>query len=166
MHLSMKIMSVAALASTVVIASAATAAPHNDPPASGPARSHPRDSAAVAGVVNAFHKALSDGDSTRALGFLSADVVILESGSVETRAEYRSHHLGSDIEFARAIPSVRSPMTVRVNGNTAWVTSTSTTDGTFRDRPVKSSGAELMVLTKTRGEWKIRAIHWSSRRRT
>ena len=53
-----------------------------------------------------------------------------------------------------------------VAGDAAWVTSTSTTVGSFNGRAVNSTGAELMVLSKdTAGEWRIRAIHWSSHRR-
>lgn len=125
----------------------------------------PADSAEVAATVDRFHRALAAADSAGALALLTADVAILESGGVEDRAEYRSHHLGSDIEFARAVPSRRAPMTVRVHGDVAWATSTSTTEGTFRGRAINSSGAELMVLVRTPEGWRIAAIHWSSRNR-
>lgn len=123
------------------------------------------DSAAVVAVVNQYHAALSSGDSTRALSLLADDVIILESGGTETRAEYRSHHLASDIAFARAVKSVRSPLAVSVEGNVAWTSGTSTTAGEFNGRPVNSAGAESMVLTKSGDSWKIRSIHWSSRNR-
>jgi ketosteroid isomerase-like protein len=124
------------------------------------------DSTAVADVVARYHRALADGDSAVALALLAPDAVILESGGSETRAEYRSHHLPSDIGFARAVPSVRGAVRVVVEGNTAWATSTSTTDGEFRSRPINSAGAELMVLTRGPDDrWTIRAIHWSSRAR-
>jgi ketosteroid isomerase-like protein len=123
------------------------------------------DSADVAATVERFHRALATADSAGALALLTPDVTILESGGVEDRAEYRSHHLGSDIEFARAVPSRRGPMAVRVHGDVAWATSTSTTEGTFRGRAINSSGAELMVLVRTPQGWRIAAIHWSSRNR-
>jgi len=123
---------------------------------------HP-DSAAIAAVVGGFHKALTAGDSAAALAFLAEDVTILESGGVETRAEYRSHHLSSDIAFAKAVASTRGPLKVMVDGNTAWTSSTSETRGQYNGRAINSVGAESMVLTRTRGGWKIRSIHWSSR---
>jgi ketosteroid isomerase-like protein len=123
------------------------------------------DSAAVADVVERYHRALRSGDSASALALLATDAVILESGGVETREEYRSHHLPADIAFARAIESVRSPVRVVVRGDVAWATSTSTTQGEFRGRAVNSVGAELMVLTRTAEGWKISAVHWSSRNR-
>lgn len=122
------------------------------------------DSAEVARVVGQYHEALGRGDSTAALGLLAPDAVILESGGMETVAEYRAHHLSSDIEFARAIPERRSAIGVAVRGDVAWAASTSTAKGTFRGRTIDSSGAELMVLTRTPGGWRIAAIHWSSRR--
>lgn len=125
----------------------------------------PADSAEVAATVDRFHRALAAADSTGALALLTGDVQILESGGTEDRAEYRSHHLGSDIEFARAVPSRRGATAVRVHGDVAWATSTSTTEGTFRGRAINSTGAELMVLVRTPEGWRIAAIHWSSRNR-
>jgi ketosteroid isomerase-like protein len=121
------------------------------------------DSAAVAAVIDRFHDALAAGDSVAVLAMLTADARVLESGGIETREEYRSHHLPADIAFAQAISSRRSPLRVTVRGDVAWATSTSTARGEFRGRPVNSEGAELMVLTRTPEGWKISAIHWSSR---
>jgi ketosteroid isomerase-like protein len=123
------------------------------------------DSAAAASTVRAFHEALARGDSTGVLGLLASDAVILENGDQETREEYRSHHLPADIEFAQAVPARRSAMQVAVNGDVAWASSTSVTQGSYRERAINSTGAELMVLSRTATGWEIRAIHWSSRTR-
>jgi len=123
------------------------------------------DSAMVASVVSRYQQALESQDSTTALALLTADAVILESGGVETREEYRSHHLAADIAFAAAVKTVRKRERVVVRGDAAWVASTSTAQGEFRGRPINSAGAELMVLTRTAEGWKIAAIHWSSRNR-
>jgi ketosteroid isomerase-like protein len=82
---------------------------------------------------------------------------------MESRQEYRSHHLPADIAFAKSVKGTRSPLHVVVRGDVAWSTATGTTRGKYRGRPVNSSGAELMVLTRGRDGWKISAIHWSSR---
>src|SRR5690606_3190084 len=81
------------------------------------------------------------------------------------REEYISHHLPSDIAFARAVQSERRPIRVTVRGDVAWAVSSSSTRGEFRGRQVDSVGAELMVLVRTPEGWKISAIHWSSRAR-
>ena len=123
------------------------------------------DSADVAATVSAYHLALGQGDTLRAVALLAPDAVILESGGVESLAEYRSHHLGADSEFARAVREERSPIRVVVRGDAAWASSTSSAKGTFRGRAIDSMGAELMVLVRTPDGWRIAAIHWSSRRR-
>lgn len=123
------------------------------------------DSAAVLATVSQFHAALAAGDSLAALALLTDDAIVLESGSVETRAEYRSHHLASDVAFARAVTTERLPLQVTVRGGVAWVSLTSTTKGEYRERPVDSAGAELVVLTRADDGWKIAAVHWSSRAR-
>lgn len=121
------------------------------------------DSADVAGVVNAYHRALAAGDSAAAMTLLAPDAIIQESGSVETRSEYAGHHLPGDMRFAQALPGVRSAQRVVVVGDAAWSTSTSVTKGKYRDRDINSVGAEVMVLARVGGVWRIRAIHWSSR---
>lgn len=123
------------------------------------------DSIAVARVVRNFHQALETGDSAKALSLLSTDAVILESGSVESRSEYRSHHLPEDIKFARAVPSKRGELVIRIAGSAAWTAATSIAQGEFNGRAINSAGAESMVLSNSPGGWKIRQIHWSSRTR-
>lgn len=123
------------------------------------------DSAAVVATVERFHAALAAGDSVGALALLSADAVILESGGVETREEYRAHHLPSDMAFAQAVRAERVLVAVRLSGDAAWVSATSSAAGTYRDRAVNSAGAELVVLRREGGGWRIAAIHWSSRPR-
>ena len=125
----------------------------------------PSDAAQVATLVGDFHAALERGDSTKALALLAADVMILESGSMETLADYRAHHLPADIAFARAVKAKRAPRTVTVSGDVAYSTATSATVGTYKDKPVDALGAELIVARKVNGSWKIAAIHWSSRKR-
>jgi ketosteroid isomerase-like protein len=119
--------------------------------------------AAVASAVRAFHAALEAGDAKAASRLLAPDAVILESGDRETRKEYLDHHLQADIEFVRAVPTRRGNPDVTVNGDAAWVISTSAMQGTFKSRPIDLVGAELMVLSKTPAGWVIRSIHWSSR---
>lgn len=123
------------------------------------------DSADVVGAVDRFHTALAIGDSAAALALLAPDALIVEGGDVQTRAEYRSHHLPADIAFAAAVPSKRSVSNVTVRGDAAWVTATSITQGDYRGRQLNSAGAELTVLTRTASGWQIRAVHWSSHAR-
>lgn len=125
----------------------------------------PGDSAAVVEVIERYHAALAAGDSATAMSLLAPDAVVLESGGIESREEYRSHHLAADMAFAKAVPRERGPIQVRVDANTARAASTSVTRGTFRDREIDSQGAELMVLRRTDRGWRIEAIHWSSRNR-
>jgi ketosteroid isomerase-like protein len=122
------------------------------------------DRAAMEAAVNAYHAALKSGDSTAALKLLAPDVMVLESGYIETAEQYLADHLPADMEFAAATNGERKTLSAVVSGEIGWVISSSTARGEFRGRPVNSAGAELMVLERVAGAWRIRAIHWSSRR--
>ena len=124
------------------------------------------DSAAVVAVIQAFHASLARGDSVAVLGLLADDATILEAGGMETKEEYRRHHLPADIAFAQAVHGERTAPSVTVAGDVAWAVSTSSARGEFRGRAVDVTGAELMVLGCTRRGWRIHAIHWSSRSRS
>jgi len=119
----------------------------------------------VVTVVDAFHAALVAGDSTTALSHLADDVIILESGGVENKEHYRSGHLAGDMRFAQAVPRKRGEIKVSFVGDVAWAHSTSVTQGRMGDNEINSRGAELVVLARENGTWKIKAIHWSSRQR-
>lgn len=146
-------------------AAAVLAAGSSAPIRQSPAR-RSSDSAAVAAVVGAYHGALRAGDSSAALALLEPDAVVLEAGDIETVAEYRAGHLPGDIAFAAATTTERGPVAVRVRGDVAWASSVSRVRGEFRGRAVDADAAELMVLVRQDGRWRIAAIHWSSRRRS
>jgi len=122
-------------------------------------------SADVQKVVDTFHAGLKAGDTAGVMALLAPDVLLLEAGGIETRAEYESKHLPADVEFEKAVTTSFKPYRVTVVGDAAWAVNTSEYKGTFKDRPVDSVGVELMVLSKDAAGWKIRAIHWSGRSR-
>jgi ketosteroid isomerase-like protein len=125
----------------------------------------PSAASQIIAVVSEFHAALSTGDSATVLRLLDQDAIVLESGDVETRDEYRTNHLPADIEFARAVPSKRTVLSVTVVGDAGWIASKSENVGKMGTRSINSVGAELIVLRKRDTGWKIAAIHWSSQAR-
>jgi len=120
------------------------------------------DTSGALAVIEAFHSALASKDSVGAMGLLADDVLVQEGGHIETRDEYLGHHLGADMEFASQVPGEREVLRSVREGDVAWVASKSQVEGEFNGRPVLAAGAELMVLSKANGVWKIRLIHWSS----
>jgi len=116
-------------------------------------------------VVDALHAGLKAGDTAGVMALLAPDVLLLEAGGIETRAEYESAHLPGDVEFEKSVTTSFTPYRVTVVGDAAWAVNTNEYKGTFRDRPVDSVGVELVVLSRDAAGWRIRAIHWSSRAR-
>jgi ketosteroid isomerase-like protein len=119
----------------------------------------------VTAVLESFYGAMGKGDTAAAMSLIAPDALFVESGRLETRAEYEANHLPLDINFERQVKGVRGPMRVTFEDDAAWVIVTTDYDGTFDGGPVSFTSAQLAVLTRETGPWRIRSIHWSSRRR-
>jgi ketosteroid isomerase-like protein len=119
----------------------------------------------IVAPLTAFYAAMKTGDTAAAMRQVAADAVFVESGTLETRAEYEANHLPADIQFESQVTGKRSPWQVKSQGDTAWAIATTEYDGTFDGAPVNFVSAQLAVLTRTDNVWQIRSIHWSSRRR-
>jgi ketosteroid isomerase-like protein len=124
----------------------------------------PREEDVIA-VLESFYGAMKTGDAAAAMRPLAADAVFVESGRLETRAQYEMNHLPADIQFEKQVSGKRSPWQVKFQGDTAWAIATTEFDGTFDGTPVAITSAQLAVLTRQDGTWQIRSIHWSSFRR-
>ena len=129
-------------------------------PASGP-----ETEAAVTAVLDKFYGAMKTGDTVTAMSVIAPDALFVESGKLETRDEYEKNHLPADIAFEKQVTGKRGPLRITVKGDTAWVIAVTVFEGTFDGSPVNFESAQLAVLTREAGEWQIRSIHWSSRRR-
>ena len=119
--------------------------------------------AEVASVLESFYGAIKRGDATAAMSVIAPDAMFVESGKLETRAEYEKNHLPLDIDFERQITGKRGPLRVTFAGDTAWIIATTEYDGKIEGGYVSFASSQLMVLTKDADAWKIRSIHWSSR---
>lgn len=125
----------------------------------------PEAEAEVTAVLDTFYGAMKTGDTTTAMSVIAPDAVFLESGRLETRAEYETNHLPADIAFEKQVDGKRGPLRITVQDDTAWVIAMTEFVGTFDGSPVDFESAQLAVLTRETGDWRIRSIHWSSRRR-
>lgn len=135
-------------------------APQSPSPAEHAAQA---DSATPVDTVTAFHAALTSGNTAAALALLAEDVMIFESGGVESnRAEYASHHLQADAAFSAAVPRTLVSRAHGGEGDNAWVMSVETVAGTYRNRAINSRSVETMLLRRVAGQWRIAHIHWSS----
>jgi len=129
------------------------------------AQSQSAATATVTQVVNAFHAAMKSGNAIEVMRLIAADAQLLESGAIETRAEFEKNHLPADFQFEKAIPAKRGPSRVTVVGDAAWAVTTTEYKGTSQGQPLDMVGVELMVLSRDPAGWRIRAVHWSGRSR-
>jgi ketosteroid isomerase-like protein len=118
----------------------------------------------AAEAVDAFHAALSRGDTQAAASLLVDEALIFEHGRAErSRAEYAGHHLPGDATYAAATRHEVTRRNGRVAGDLAYVVSEGRTTGRYRDRDIDQITVETMVLQRTTAGWKIAHVHWSSR---
>lgn len=117
------------------------------------------------GAVRGFHAALEAGDPAGVAAYLADDVLIYESGGAErSLAEYESHHLGADMNFAAVTETEVLATRLIPHGETAaTVVSETRTTGQFAGQEIDSRGTETMTLEQREGSWVITHIHWSSR---
>ncbi len=117
----------------------------------------------VLNTLRDFKTAIIDNDSEAATNLLADDALILEGSGMETKEEYLSHHFHSDGKFLKAMDHEILTQKVTIEGTTAWVSTMSAMKGTYSKREMDMTSLELTVLKKEDDDWKITAIHWSSR---
>lgn len=117
----------------------------------------------IAKALTDLETAIINNDAELAGKILHDDVTILEGGGMENKEQYLSHHFHSDGKFLSAMDSEEVSQEISIEGNMAWVTSTTKMKGTYSGREIDINSLELAVLKKENGNWKIIALHWSSR---
>ncbi|GMQ82972.1 MAG: hypothetical protein BMS9Abin05_2442 [Rhodothermia bacterium] len=123
------------------------------------------DTTEVLAAVEAFHSALTRGDSVAVAALLLPDVLLSERSNVESKEHYLSGHFRGDSAYLGAMTREQLSIRVTMRGEAAWVVSRTRLHGNFRDREMDSISVETVVLTRNDGRWLIAAIHWSSGRR-
>lgn len=124
-----------------------------------------KDEADVRTTLESFYGAMRSADTAGAMALIAEDAQFVEGGRLETRDEYEKNHLPSDISFEKQVIGKRGPWRISFRDDTAWAIATTDYDGIFDGAPVAFTSAQLAVLTREDAGWRIRSIHWSSRRR-
>lgn len=117
----------------------------------------------IAKTLSDLEAAIISNDSEQAGKILHDDVTILEGVGMETKSQYLSHHFHSDGKFLAAIDREKISQDITIEDNVAWVTSKTKMTGTYSGRDIDMTSLELAVLKKENKEWKVVALHWSSR---
>jgi ketosteroid isomerase-like protein len=117
---------------------------------------------APAKVVREFHAALKNNKKSAVLKHLDESVLIYEGGGVERSSkEYASHHLMSDLAFMSKMKVNMIEHQVEIHGDVAISSSRSEIEGDYKDKKIKKTSMETLVLKKNNSKWKIIKIHWS-----
>lgn len=127
----------------------------------------PDDAQPAVDLVDAFGEALAAGDFGQVEAMLAPNVIVLESGGVESsRSEYLGHHARSDASFLAGIERKLLQRRARIEGSTAWIASESELHARKDGKPLALLSTETMVLSNTASGWRIVHIHWSSQQKS
>ena len=114
-------------------------------------------------VAERMGQAIGKGDTEELKRVLDQNVVIFESGNVESSlAEYESHHMKSDIAFMAAMNIELLTREVIDAGDSATVISRSRISGQYKNKEIDLVNTETLVIQRRNSEWKVVHVHWSS----
>ncbi len=120
-------------------------------------------------VPGAYLDAMETGDLDAAGRLFAPESSVFESGGQEgTWAHYREHHLGPEIAEIESFKVIRGTPEIEYSGDhtMAFVAWPIEYEIALKDeRLIESRGPVTFVLTGEPGKYKIRHLHWSSRRK-
>lgn len=108
-------------------------------------------------------RAIGSGDIDQLKTLMAPDVLIFESGNVESSlAEYESHHMQADMAFMSEMNIEVMSRRVIEAGDAATVVTRSRVHGTYKENEIDLINTETLVFKNLSDQWKIVHIHWSS----
>lgn len=114
-------------------------------------------------IAARLHDAIARGDVDTLRSLLAPDVLIYESGGVESSlAEYEGHHMPADMAFMKSMEQEVMSRQVFDAGNSAIVVTRSRVHGAYEEKDIDLSSTETLVMKKVGRQWQIVHIHWSS----
>ena len=115
-------------------------------------------------TADSLYTGLKTGDTELLQSIMDPQVLIFESGGVESSwEEYASHHLGADMTFMANMSREIISRKILEQGEIFVIATQARLSGTYRDEQIDSTSDETLVLQKKEQGWRITHIHWSSR---
>jgi ketosteroid isomerase-like protein len=141
----------------------------------GAKKEHQHDQAKVASaasplaVTKSYFEAMDASDLDAAEALFATSSSIFETGGVEgSWSEYRSHHLGPEIDAIKVFSTELGDADhfSSEDGSMAFVAWPIQYHIELEDgREIDSNGTVTFVLTRESDDYRIRHLHWSSRRK-
>ena len=121
------------------------------------------------GIADAYLEAMENSNLDRAEALFADESSVFESGGVEgTWQHYREHHIGAELEEIASFTIAKGDASAEesADGGMAFVAWPIEYDIELKDgRMIESKGTVTFVLIREDGEYRIRHLHWSSRRK-
>ena len=128
----------------------------------------PRKSASPATIARSYFEAMDRSDIDAAGALFSTESSIFESGGVEGNwAHYQEHHLGPELRSVASFKTTLGTPESIDSADGTLVVVTWPIEYTIHlkdERLIQSRGTVTFVLERTKLGYRIRHLHWSSRR--
>lgn len=150
---------------TGALAHGAEARPETAQKTEAPGEQNPE--AEVLRVLSLYHAAMEARSVDKLEEVVDPELLVLEGVHKNVGwADYRDNHIGPEMKEWKEF-KVRDPrvLEVDVHGEFAYAVEEATFTITTADQSVVLSGVETFVLKKGPSGWKIRHLHFSSKRR-
>ncbi len=119
-------------------------------------------------VAAAYLAAIEASDLDSAEGLFTGESSIYETGGVEgSWRNYREHHLGPEIDAIESFSIIKQEpeLVESLDGSLAFIAWPIEYTITLKDeRTIHSKGTVTFLLIREKGVYRIRQLHWSSRR--
>jgi len=107
--------------------------------------------------------AIAIGDVNSLRSIVAPDVLIFESGSMESSlTEYEGHHMPADMAFMKTMRREVISQQVIDSGDSATVVTRARVHGKYKDQEFDLNSTETLLMKRVNEQWKIIHIHWSS----
>lgn len=155
-------MSSAVLAGAVAAASASAHEAHKHAGGAA-AKVHPD----VAKVLERYRAAFAARSTDKLAEVVDPELLVLEGTTKNVGwPDYRDNHIGPEMKEWESL-TYSDPVVVdsEVAGDSAWAVTQATVTIVSGGKPMTIDASETLILRRREGEWRIRHIHWSGRRR-
>ena len=132
-----------------------------------PAPTAPAADAGVVKVLERYRAAFEARSTDKLAEVVDPALLVLEgTGKNVGWPDYRDNHIGPEMKEWESLTYADTVvLDAEAKGDSAWAVTQATVTIVSAGKPMTLDVAETFVLSRSEGNWRIRHLHWSGKRR-